>query len=546
MAKSLFKLAAANPFYNRNGKAVEKYFSYSTQVQSDLIAEQQENKLNIGMIVNWGLRRILTDFDESRKSMIADAQEQLACPGVSRRDKKRLEEAIADLETAEKHLEAAIMNNLEKEIDAFAKGDKTGTTSNLYEHIFKDNNVAKHFPLCFDKFGGFNDEGRIPRYLRGDKKPVLLRTELCRTLEEVVALAERLEDAVILMRYEQMRPLPLSLVTRPTNPLAAKVAARQDKAWRRAWRSLNEDNGATSEDRGALYKRLASEFGAKLLAWPLWFQFDVICELAKLIYPGYIGLDRIPVYPDWLDDEETKPHPKAGRPMPHTDGLLWTPVYGKVFVDLLVSEGEANKYVPISLYQDYRGLRKERSLPMKVENGVVFRKDDNAIIGTCLKLADGEYTMQMGFVFEPRLAAPVLASDEDAPADVLAEDERDRAAAGEEGTYEPDAHPKYRVEEVLARYGFRCDFERNSQRNWTHSEKGRFLNGDGDDAYFGVYRGEALYANTMEDDPVGFHDSEELAKFIESTFSLKPLAKDVKSKAFKAVAAKEAVEQFLI
>lgn len=520
-----------------NGAVQPKVLSYSWELQGELIRKQVKNKLNIGMIDTWGRRHILVD--DNRAEMIEDLKFQMEHPelidwikvapwkrgpmptepGVlTGHMRKRIEEAIAELETRPMWEEAAVMNDLEAEIDAFAKGEvKPGRKENLAHTVFTDNNTCKVWPASFNWFGGYSGECRIPTYLQGENLPVLARTRMCKALEECYGMLAELEDDVLIDRYEKMRPLPVSLLTRPTHPSAALIAFKFDKRWREIWVESHEGRNVSDADRGKLYTELSLEFGIKLLSWPQWFQFDVVCELAKILYPGYFGIESVPVYPEG--------HPMAGRPKKHTDGLLWTPAFGKVFIDLLVSEGEAFKYVPIALYKDYVSLREERHLTIVVENGVVRRHEDNAIIGTCLPLADGEYDMQLGTVWKPKLAAPVMATmEEDAPEDVLAMLEREAAAASEEGCESPDTDPRYRIERMLLRYGFYCEFERKRIRYWSFAEKGKLLNEDGEDAYFAVRRGEALYVPSNDDtvDPVGFREPEELAAFLESTFGLKP------------------------
>ncbi len=154
------------------------------------------------------------------------------------------------LEAKPDFVDALEANNSEYVIDWYSmrKGDDEvarvlidGATR---VHRFKDAAGKRHPIPCYPMTWDMDGKCRIPpdRKAKGDY--LLVETEVCRSLNALVELRERILEAARRKEWEIARPLPAEVDRLfPSSPLTRRAAGSLRKTWRRLIEQVKEQNG---------------------------------------------------------------------------------------------------------------------------------------------------------------------------------------------------------------------------------------------------------------------------------------------------------------
>jgi hypothetical protein len=357
-----------------------------------------KNATGIGVIVNAGM--LDTQLTNGKEDMLEDLSLQIdAIASDPTKDDMRAElvECYTWLEKRPDFMLRDIMSNLESRIDRIKMLGGSGMSEDekLIEAMYEDTRV---FPKCWT-IGGFMGMGRIPDRI-AKTNPIVAKTSLCKLLDEVKQEIDAVHEAFKEMEWLMVKPLPNELLTHYKEQLRNKDLREFVTSMREWWFEKWEEaraNGWTSSTEGMkkVYKELEEELLGSLEDSEFAGDVDAVAvELARRIYKT--------VHP-------TAPLDEFGKTKHVGDGLLWTKTLGHAFLRALENAGLTGRVEPVSLYPQARDVR-PFTVKVKVVNGIVQNHDDGRVLGTSLKLEDGEYTMSNG-VITIRPAHPSLKVD---------------------------------------------------------------------------------------------------------------------------------------
>lgn len=340
------------------------------------------SQMTIGRVVNPVMIDTLMSRPESVQSMIEDAEARIVAladntsPEASE-ERERLLDAIELLEMRPPYQLADVASDLEGWIDRIKlKGGIDNSANDRFTEFFQ-NQPAFPKSATISKIEG---RGRLPQRI-WEEQPVLLRTPLCRFMDGLPEEVEAFRNLLFEIEWQHMMRLPAEVTSLfPADELIVAYVSEMRRSWRQAWELERQSwaepgPAAIRESR----KKLSDELEDFIANGP----YDQMREYL------WVELGRR-IYNDCPDEAMVG---EDGKLRHVFDGLMWTPSLAPAGINALKAAGLTGEVQIVEFFDHCQYLTHARGLEVKVEQGVVMQKKDGKPIGTCLKLADGEYNL---------------------------------------------------------------------------------------------------------------------------------------------------------
>lgn len=377
----------------------DRNLSHYTNKHASWQIEMAKNaRAGIGPVVNFGMIDMLLSDPGHQASMLSDLW-------------KEHPEDAEWLEEREPWQAAFLMTNLEKVIDASVKDStlavKLGRPADTIKEFHKNTRV---YPACMSN--------RIPQSKIDREDYVFARSLMCKTLDQIKALRERLQEVFVEREWALVSPADKDLRYNGY-PREREIAKRVHGEWKRTedggwervddqlslmdiWSQAWREEMAIDRNHDDAYDRIC-----KMIADELFGEDDDMMErlAVELYYQLYKQYQNNPKV-----DETT------GALRTYPDGLLWSPVFGNHFINALRKSGLAGYYKAAEIRPEFRRRLLDKSVVVEVRNKLLFIQDKNdeftVLVGTVSgRSKDGKYRMDSGLVEFRRPQAICLPQD---------------------------------------------------------------------------------------------------------------------------------------
>lgn len=363
----------------------DRNLSHYTNKHASWQMEMAKNaRAGIGPVVNFGMIDMLLSDPDHQKSLLADLW-------------KSHPEQAEWLEEREPWQASLLMTNLELVIDGNVKDStllhKLGKPAEMIKQFHKNCHV---YPECMSN--------RIPASKREKGDYVFAQSLMCKTLEQIRILRERLQEIFIEREWALVTPADKDL--RHTGyPYEKEIAARVRGQWKRVddqwervgdelslmdmWSQAWREEMAVERNHDDAYDRICGQLMDELAGEDDDMMERLAVELYYQMYKTYANNPKV--------DETT------GALRTYPDGLLWSPVFGNHFINALRKSRLSGYYKAAEIMAEYRRRLLNKSVAVEVRSKLLFiqDKEDNfsVLVGTVSgKAPDGKYRMDGGLI----------------------------------------------------------------------------------------------------------------------------------------------------
>lgn len=373
---------------------LDDYTHKHVQLQMDMA---KKARAGIGPVVNFGIDDMLKSDPDHQKSMLDDL-------------KKHPDEQAWLAEERMPWQAAKFMTNLEIVIDGNVKDATLLNKLGDVAKVIKDYHAQQLvYPQCFagnalDVASGRITEdklrSRIPRLVAIAGQFVVARSLICRALEQINLLSQRLNDVFIEREWALVDAADRSFRPNGVNPKTLPYGRETELVkwvrgqWKKdedgTWVNLNPDQTPLMDMWNGLWRNEMqqterSHEGA----------YERICKLMAESLPmdDTNLMERLAVELYYQTYKRSEPSgPKVdevtGKFRNFPDGLLWSPLFGNHFINALREERLSGYYAVAELRPEYRRRLMNRSVEVEIRNHSVYIQD-----------ANDEFTVWVGFLF---------------------------------------------------------------------------------------------------------------------------------------------------
>lgn len=360
-----------NVFANRLRKPV-----YDRSQLLVMLDQQKKQGVSIGYAVNAIMQD--TAITDSKAEIINYITEALP------KDAKTTE-ALAWMNTREDYELRGVASRLEVIIDAVKKeGSDLRDIGNSIKKFNQSYMVVPQFFINGGKFGG-----RVPTSRRGDTHPVIVRTSLDETMDQIKAMRNDLENIVTDLSWQMLQPIPLEILTQPlldekgADQLAVAIQTEYRSQWTRIGATIDRTNDKEEVKKTIdAYIKIDESLANMFQHHP--YLLDAMVRLYIRIYEN-----RAPQAP--RDDD--------GKPVKFPDGILWGPRMSRYTMKMLEMVGLAGRYTEVMFYPDAKQYAKAEETTVTIKDGVVTTEGSNVQIGMVDPMADGGTKLDKGLAF---------------------------------------------------------------------------------------------------------------------------------------------------
>lgn len=335
----------------------------------------KDTKVNLGTAVNVGMLDMILSHEGHKANMLADLERR----GL-----------MANYKWLEKYVPfqfALLMTNLERVIDGTVK-DPT-----LLRPLFRElakirpwHEACMVYPTCmYDK---------VPKYKLDKKDFVFANSLMCDTLDSIRVLRERLLKEFKLVQWKMVGSADLSLQGAYPSGKFTKLVRGNWRMINQVWTNLNpgfvdlthlwkdewsKTNYQKPDPDGVRAQRAKN--------------FIRICDLVAKRMRGATDPEMRAVAAELYYDTYKGAIPPRTGPngeiQDYPDGLLWSPVFAKHFIDALRVAKLTGYYVSLEVLPEFRAKLLNRDGMVQVKNHLVYVRDKQ-----------GAYTVLVGAVYE--------------------------------------------------------------------------------------------------------------------------------------------------
>ena len=360
----------ANVFANRLRKPV-----YDRTQLLVMLDQQKKQGVSIGYAVNAIMQD--TAITDHKSEIINYITEQLP------KDAKNTE-ALNWVNTREDYELRDVASRLEIIIDAVKKeGSDLRDIGNSIKKFNQSYMVVPQFFINGGKFGG-----RVPTSRRGDTHPVIVRTSLDDTMDQIRSMRNDLENIITDLSWQMLQPVPLEILTQPLldEKGADQLAVAIQSEWRTQWANIGDTIERTNDKAEVkktveAYIKIDESLANMFQHHP--FILDAMCRLYIRIYEN-----RAPQAP--RDDD--------GKPVKFPDGVLWGPRMSRLIMKMFEMVGLAGRYTEVRMYPDAKQYA-HKQVTVTIKDGVVTTEGSNVQIGMVDPMADGGTVVDNGLAF---------------------------------------------------------------------------------------------------------------------------------------------------
>jgi hypothetical protein len=385
--------AKANAYLQRMiGRAVG---GYTAQDFIEAMNEAKAFNLKIGQIVNLIMLDTLLSGD-NKKHMLQYLY------ALENKDALTTE-AILWLEEREDYQLREVASNLEAVIDfcQMGKGDRA-VMEELVSKVqammpVKDRGQSiatiKVYPKMWTLKGtGFQGEGRTPRSLTEGIDFVTAPSLMCDALASLQSELQLLNEAFRQYEWKTITPVPPAVNDLfPADPDTRHIVEDIRQEWNAR---MIEQIKMMDDVREREYKKSLAWIKAQFAEFDPDTQKAMAVEMKRRCHRF-----RTPVK---NEDGTTRHVP---------DSAFGNTVVFNLYCDAVQEAGIAGLYVPVEM-DEVSSYLKTQTVDIRSRQGVIFRKDDNFMIGLCPVCPDGDHTMDGGeiMVQEPDFSLSAAAS----------------------------------------------------------------------------------------------------------------------------------------
>lgn len=356
-------------------KLKQEPFMYDDECVLWQIEMDANNKTGLGSAVIFGMLDMLFSDPGHKASLLADLERQGEVA------------AYKWLENYKPWQAANLMTNLELVVDGQVK-DPT-----LLKLVAEDlARIRKWHEECMVYPESL--EHKIPAWKEFLGDYVISKSLMCRTLDAIGRVRDRLKAAFVRREYEIVAPADgvLRAYSPLTNDqrrniqvfLGGKSVRNEDGTWSRVdtgemsisdqWKKEWEQVRLTGEDFNKAYMPIVERIQERLAGFNDTTKEHIAVELYYRTYQKYQVTPMV--------------DPRTGEAISYWDALLWSPAFAPHFIRALNKAGVTGVYVPAELMPEFRRDLLSSNVKVNVVDHIVYIADE-----------EGAFTIRVGAMF---------------------------------------------------------------------------------------------------------------------------------------------------
>jgi DNA-directed RNA polymerase alpha subunit len=236
------------------------------------------------------------------------------------------------------------------------------------------------------------NKGRVTSSRQGANHPTIVRCPIDDSMSKIAQMRADMEDTVIELTWEWLRPIPYEILTQPTMEGSEELAKAIRSYYGQLWAEANKGS-IPSHDKEEVKKRISKYIEIDELVAKRFGNHpcvvDAFVHLYRMVYDN-----RKP---------EAPRDPETDRPETYRDGILWGPRLSAYTMKALELCGLAGRYAKVDLYEGMERYAKEENLDAISDEGVVSTADGSVQFGMVDPSPNGRVNtkVEKGWMFVP-------------------------------------------------------------------------------------------------------------------------------------------------
>lgn len=341
-----------------------------------MLSTMKKQRVSIGQAVN----PIMFD------ALITDEKENIlsslnSLPRNTEDEMKRINAATIEMQRYQGYMMAGVASQLETIIDAVKRdGSDVSSVANEIKAFW---NWLPVVPQVMMR-GGYEGNGRLPEWRRGEHMPVMVKTQLDGVLDKINDMTTELEDYVAQLSWQVVQDIPEEILTYPEEDGDYQLALAIRQYYHEQREHLMSSVPANkSEDRKKAFMKVDANVYHMFKSHPR--VLEAFVQLYKIIYSNR---------------RAEAPIGENNRPKPYPDGLLWGPYTSGLTIRAMDAAELTGRYVEAHMYPEAKKyVRGDHDV--NIENGVITIQGSNVQVGMIDPIADGETKLEHGLVKVP-------------------------------------------------------------------------------------------------------------------------------------------------